>query len=210
LRRKSKKAKKSILKSILESLADRSNLLIRTIITKPFQALTTDITEIVYNNGKSKAYLCVFKDCFGQMVYGWELDDNMETKLVITAFRKARNSIKKLIKKIPNKLIIHQDQGSQYTSYEYVNEVLKNDIILSYSTPGTPTDNPGQESFFGRFKEENRDKFMEAKTLNKLKKLISKKIRYYDNERLHTSLKLESPRKFTLNFIKKLSIKIAK
>ena len=42
------------------------------------------------------------------------------------------------------------------------------------------------------------------KTLEELKKLISKKISYYNNERLHTSIKLQSPRKYIINFIKNL------
>lgn len=99
-------------------------------------------------------------------------------------------------------MLCHQDQGAQFTSYEYVEEVLKNNITLSYSTPGTPTENPGQESFFGRLKDEGKDEFMEMETFKELKKLISKKISYYNNRRLHTSLKLQSPKKYTLNYIK--------
>ncbi|MFH1482058.1 MAG: IS3 family transposase, partial [Patescibacteria group bacterium] len=64
---------------------------------------------------------------------------------------------------------------------------------------------PGQESFFGRLKDENRDEFKEMETFEELKKLISKKISYYNNERLHTSINLKSPKKFTSNFIKNLS-----
>lgn len=179
--------------------------MIRTKIIVPFQTLTSDISEIIYNHGQNKAYLAVHKDVLGQMVYGWEVGETMETGLVISSFRQALVTIKKLIKKIPDELLCHSDQGSQFTSYEYVEEVLKNNIILSYSTPGTPTENPGQESFFGRLKDENRDEFLEMETFTKLKKLISKKISYYNNERLHTSIKLQSPKKYTLNSIKNFS-----
>ncbi len=202
LKRKLRKSKKSVIKKILESLSDRVNLLIRTKIENPFQAITSDITEIIYNHGKSKAYLAVHKDVYGQMVYGYEIGETMETKLVINSFRKATLKIKKLIKKIPTELLCHQDQGSQYTGYKYVEEILKNKITLSYSTPGTPTENPGQESFFGRLKDECKDEFKEMETYAKLKKLISKKINYYNNRRIHTSINLQSPKKFTLNFIK--------
>ena len=205
LRRKLRISKKSVIKEIIEFLADRVNLMIRTKIIVPFQTLTSDISEIIYNHGQNKAYLAVHKDVLGQMVYGWEVGETMETGLVISSFRQALVTIKKLIKKIPDELLCHSDQGSQFTSYEYVEEVLKNNIILSYSTPGTPTENPGQESFFGRLKDENRDEFLEMETFTKLKKLISKKISYYNNERLHTSIKLQSPKKYTLNSIKNFS-----
>jgi len=201
LPRKLRTSKKSVVKEILEALADRVNLLIRTKITAPFQAVTSDITEIIYDQGKSKAYLAVHKDVFGQLVYGYEVGETMEAKLVIGSFRKATAAIKKLIEKLPDELLSHQDQGSQFTSYEYVEEVLKNKIILSYSTPGTPTENPGQESFFGRLKDECKNEFLEMETFEKLKKLIAKKIRYYNNERLHTSINLQSPKRFTLSFI---------
>ena len=202
LPRKLRTSKKSVIKEILEAMADRVNLLIRTKIAEPFKAVTSDITVIIYNNGKNKAYLAVHKDVFGQMVYGWELGATMEAKLVTASFRMAMQTIKKLAGKITGEILGHSDQGSQYTSYEYVNEVLKRKWVLSYSTPGTPTENPGQESFFGRLKDECKTEFNEAKTFAELKKLVSKRIRYYNNERLHTSINLKPPRKFTLEFIK--------
>ena len=210
LRRKLRTFKKSVIKEILEAISDRVNLLIRTKIVSPFQALTSDITEIIYNHGKSKAYLAVHKDCFGQMVYGYEIGETMEAKLVISSFRQAVLAIKKLIKKLPAELLCHQDQGSQFTSYEYVELVLKTGLTLSYSTPGTPTENPGQESFFGRLKDESKDEFLEMETFKELKKLIDRKISYYNNQRLHTSLKLQSPKKYTLNYIKNFPKKFAK
>ena len=203
LKRKLRQAKKSVIKEILEAMADRVNLLIRTKIIKPFQAVSSDITEIIYNHGRSKAYLAVHKDVFGQMVYGWALCVTMEAKLTISSFRMAVETMRKLLGRLPTDLLSHSDQGSQYTSYEYVENVLKTGLALSYSTPGTPTENPGQESFFGRLKDECKSEFLEMETFEELKKLISKKISYYNNDRLHTSIELVSPKKYTLNFIKK-------
>ncbi|OFZ24052.1 MAG: hypothetical protein A2437_13110 [Bacteroidetes bacterium RIFOXYC2_FULL_40_12] len=202
LRRKNKKTKRSVIQEILIALSDRVNLLIRTAITEPFRAISSDITEIHYNNGKNKAYLAVHKDVFGQMVYGFALGLTMEAKLVIDSFEMAKQSIRKFIKRIPNKLLCHSDQGSQYTSYEYTDRVLKSNMILSYSTPGTPTENPGQESFFGRLKEDCQDEFNEIKSFKELEKFIAKRMRYYNTKRIHTSTELKTPLKFTRSFIK--------
>jgi len=201
LGRKLRTSKKSIIKEILEGLTDRVNLLIRTKIVNPFQAISSDITEIIYNHGKSKAYLAVHKDVLGQMVYGYAVGQTMEAKLVTASFKQAVVTIKTLLGKLPKELLWHSDQGSQYTSYEYVEAVLKYMFTLSYSTPGTPTENPGQESFFGRLKDESRDMFLEMETFEQLKKLIDKRISYYNNKRLHTSLKNKSPKNYTSNFI---------
>lgn len=202
LKRKNKKTKRSVIQEILIALSDRVNLLIRTAITEPIQAVSSDITEIRYNNGKDKAYLAVHKDIFGQMVYGFALGLTMEAKLVIDPLEMAKQSIRKLIKKIPDKLLCHSDQGSQYTSYEYTDRVLKSNMILSYSTPGTPTENPGQESFFGRLKEDCQDEFNEIKSFKELEKFIAKRMRYYNTKRIHTSTGLKAPFKFTRSFIK--------
>jgi len=202
LSRNIRKSKKSVLKEILEQLADRVNLLIRTKITKPFQAISSDITEVIYNHGKDKAYLAVHKDVFGQVVYGYALGKTMEAKLVIASFKQAVTNIKKLLGRLPKELLSHSDQGTQYTSYDYVNLVLARGLTLSYSTPGTPTENPGQESFFGRLKDESRDEFLEMETYEELEKLIDRKLGYYNNKRLHRSLKCQTLKKFTNDFIK--------
>ena len=68
LKRKIKVKKPNFIQKILMALAGRANLLIRTKVTAPFQAITSDLTELVFKG--SKAYFCVHKDAFGQMVYG--------------------------------------------------------------------------------------------------------------------------------------------
>lgn len=208
LKRKIKKKKISIIKKILISLSDRANLLIRTKITEPFQAITSDITELFFNNGRQKAYLAIHKDAFGQLVYGWKLGQTMDSKLIINSFEKAKKKIKKFTNQIPKKkkMLCHQDQGSQYTSYEYVNKILSDGLIMSYSTPATPTENPGQESFFGRFKDENKDEINEIKNFKELEKFIKKRINYYNRKRIHTSAEYKTPLKFTNQFINNLSL----
>lgn len=199
LKRKIKNKRPNMIQKILLSLAGRANLLIRTKIDKPFQALSSDITELNYKGGK--AYLCVHKDVFGQMVYGWSLGLTMETNLVMRSLKMAITKIKKLVGKIREKPIMHQDRGSQYTSHRYVQAVLKF-AKISYSDPGTPTHNPGQESFFGRFKDDWKDEIFEIETFEELQKFVDKKIKRYNYERRHTSIGLVSPWKFTKSFLK--------
>jgi transposase InsO family protein len=194
LNRKVRKSRPSLIKKILLSLADRTNLLIRSEITRPLQALTSDISECVYQTGK--CYLCVHKDVFGQMVYGFTIAETMTAAMPISSFNQAVKNIKKLIKQIPKRLLVHQDQGSQYTSYDYVETVLKQ-ATLSYSTPGTPTENPGQESFFGRFKQEWADEIRELHNFKEVQRFIAQKIKYYNCQRIHTSIGYMTPIKFT-------------
>jgi len=206
LKRNIKKRKASLIQKILISLSDRANLLIRSTIEKPFQALTSDMSEIWYNHGKNKAYLAVHKDVFGQIAYGWALGKTMEASLVIESLNKALKKIKRLLGYLPKKILAHQDQGSQYTGYEYVDCVLKNKLVLSYSTPGTPTDNPGQESFFGRLKDECQDEIDEITSFSELNRFMAQRMKYYNSRRTHTSISYQAPEKFTKHFIRKFSL----
>ena len=201
LKRKIKTRKLTLIQKILKALAGRANLLIRTEITQPLQAITSDITELKFAGGT--AYLCVHKDAMGQMVYGWNLGLSMKTELVLKSFTKAIRYTKKLKKQrlTTKKPLFHQDRGSQYTSYKYVRAILDYGTI-SYSDPGTPTHNAGQESFFGRFKDEWKDEIAEIKTFEELQKFVKNKINYYNYHRRHTSVGLISPYKFTKSFLK--------
>lgn len=125
----------------------------------------------------------------------------METSMVMKSLKKAQNYLKKKKVKLKKETLFHSDQGSQYTSYEYVNAVLQIGTI-SYSTPGTPTENPGQESFFGRFKDEWRDEINELNSFREVKKFIEKKIKYYNFKRLHTSIGNQTPYFFTKDSLK--------
>lgn len=198
LKRKIKTKKPNMIQKILSALAERTNLLIRSTITAPFQALSSDITEIRFKGGK--AYLCVHKDTFGQMVYGFCLGLTQETKLTLESLNMAQRTIRQLTKGIGFKPIQHQDRGSQYTSHRYVQAALEW-TTLSYSNPGTPTHNPGQESFFGRFKDQWKDEIAEIETFEELERFIKQKIKYYNYERRHTSIGNISPYKFTKSFL---------
>jgi len=186
LKRKVARKHPNLIQKILLALSSRANLLIRVTLTAPFQAITSDMTELLFAGGK--AYLCVHKDALGQMVYGWSLGLTQDTDLVTKSFTMATKTIKKLVGKLTTKILCHQDRGTQYTSHRYVQLALTY-ATLSYSDPGTPTHNPGQESFFGRFKDEWKDEIAEIETFEELEKFVKDKINYYNLDVYITPLK---------------------
>jgi len=60
LSRNIKKHKPNMIQKILEMISDKTNILIRSKINAPYQAISSDMTEIHY--GKGKLFLCVHKD----------------------------------------------------------------------------------------------------------------------------------------------------
>jgi len=195
LARKIRRKKPSIIEKILLALGERANLLKRSAITEPLQAITSDITVLWYANGSKRAYLAEHKDAFGQIIYGWAVSERMDAVLVRSSFKRACKSIRQITLRLP-RLLWHQDRGSQYTSYEYVEDVLRVGV-LSYSRKGRPTDNSGQESCFGRFKDEWKEEIGDLQSFRDVVRFIEKNLRYYNHKRLHTSISNQTPYAFT-------------
>jgi len=212
LTRITRQNKVSGITKILCYLAGRTNLLIRNKPTAPLQAVSADMTEIWYNHGKNRLYLSTHKDVFGQMIYGYSLGVTMEVSLVMQSLKSAIASIVSLAgTEVVKTILFHQDQGSQYTSYQYVNYILATlKSVLSYSDPGTPTHNPGQESFHGRLKDEYRDDIYEIETKTEIRKFVDYIINDYNQDRLHTSIGNVPPFEFTKKFLNQPSRRYTK
>lgn len=151
---------------------------------KPNEIWLTDITEVNAKDGK--LYVSAIKDIYDGAIVGCIINDSCPTSTVISTFESAFNDYRS---KSENRLIVHSDQGTQYTSYEYKNFMESNNVRLSMSKPGTPIDNAPMESFFSTMKMEW---IIEPKTLSKkqLRKEIISYIEFYNKERIRTSIKM--------------------
>ena len=84
--------------------------------------------------------------------------------------------------------MIHHDRDSVYTSYTWLRRILfKEGGRISYAEHGA-RDNPWMESFWGRFKTENRGLIWEADSLPELTKIVKGRIAYYNLNRRHSTL----------------------
>ena len=118
--------------------------------------LTKIVTDITYIRHKGKWYfLSCFLDLFNNEIIDYELSDSLDNFLVINPAKR----ILKNTKSTATPILLHSDQGSQYSSAGYVNLLKSYNIIQSMSRAGTPRDNAVMESFFGRFKDVLRARF---------------------------------------------------
>ena len=115
---------------------------------KPNQKWVTDITYISTTNGW--CYLSVIKDLYDGFIIAHKLGRSNTVELVTSMVKNA------LIKeKVTDGLILHSDQGHQYTSTAYHGVLTKEyNITLSMSRKGNCWDNAPMENFFGQLKEE--------------------------------------------------------
>ena len=115
--------------------------------TQPNQLWVTDITYIRTHEGW--LYLAVVIDLFSRLVIGWSMKSRITTDLVLDALLMA------LWRRNPkNKVLIHSDQGSQYTSHEWQTFLKHHNLESSMSRRGNCHDNAVAESFFQLLKRE--------------------------------------------------------
>ncbi len=89
-------------------------------------------------------------------------------------------------------LMFHSDRGSQYTSGRFSRLLNKHQITASMSSVGACFDNAVVERFFGSLKNEWLLNVVHL-TRETMKMDVDEYIRYYNHERLHTTLGNSTP-----------------
>jgi putative transposase len=166
-------------------------------VSAPDRAWVTDITYIRTHEGW--LYLAVVLDLFSRRVIGWSMQSRMERDLVIQALLMA------LWRRKPkHKVIIHSDQGSQYTSHEWQSFLKAHGLDCSMSRRGNCYDNAVAESFFQLLKRE-RIKRKIYPTRDDARGDIFQYIEmFYNTKRRHGYNCDQSPVEFEKQFFKRL------
>ena len=111
------------------------------------QIWCTDITYLIFGN--KRAYLSTIIDLFDRHVVAYRISKRNDIKIVIDTLNKALEKEKDVYG-----LILHSDQGFQYTSNEYKAICASKGISISMSRKGTPIDDSPIESWHGILKKE--------------------------------------------------------
>lgn len=126
----------------------KPNLINRNFNTDaPNKIWTTDITYLIYNN--KRAYLSTILDLYDRKIVVYKISDRNDLKIVIDTLNEAIQKRKNV-----QGVILHSDQGFQYTSFQYKKICESNGITISMSRKGTPLDDSPMESFHGILKKE--------------------------------------------------------
>lgn len=117
-------------------------------VDAPDRTWVTDITYIRTHEGWS--CLAVVIDLFSKRVVGWSMQSRMTTDLALQVLLAAVWR-----RKLKQKVMIHSDQGSQFTSGEWQSFLGKHNLEASMSRRGNCHDNAVAESFFQLLKREH-------------------------------------------------------
>lgn len=143
---------------------------------KPNQKWVTDISYIKTKQGV--LYLSMIKDLYDNFIVSYDMGSTQDNALVYRTIKKAK-------KEVADGLILHSDQGVQYTSHGYSNLLGEYSILPSMSRAGTPLDNAPAENFFGILKTECIDR-QKIRTMEEARNLIHEYIFFYNYERIQT------------------------
>ena len=116
-------------------------------VTEPNKAWVTDITMIRTYEGW--LYLAIVLDLFSRQVIGWSMQSRMHSDLILRALLMA------VWRRKPDPgVLVHSDQGSQYTSADWQKFLKEHGLVCSMSRRGNCLDNAVAESFFQLLKRE--------------------------------------------------------
>jgi len=147
-------------------------------VTRPNQVWAMDITYIPMARGF--IYLAAVVDWFTRRVISWRLSITLETNFCIEALEEALSSNDK-----PE--IFNTDQGSQFTSYAFVEKLEKNGIKVSMDGKGRWRDNVFVERVWKSIKYE--EVYLHAyETVHEARNSIGKYLEFYNSIRPHSSL----------------------
>ena len=165
------------------------NLVKDVAVSRLNQIWLADITYIRIRTGF--VYLAAILDAFSRRVIGYAISPRLDASLTLEALRMAVRE-----RRPDSGVIHHSDQGIQYASTEYTEELKAFGFQISMSRRGNPYDNATMESFFKTLKQEEVYLY-EYETINDVTARLPHFLEeVYNRKRLHSAIGYIPPFEF--------------
>jgi len=151
-------------------------------ITEPDQVWCSDITYIRMAHGFM--YLVAIMDYFSRYVISWSVSNSLESLFCMDALDEALT--------VAKPTVFHSDQGSQYTSSDFIDELKARKIRVSMSGKGRCFDNILAERLWRTVKYEEIY-LREYDDGHELIRSLRQYFDYYNHRRPHKSLGRRTP-----------------
>ncbi|MGP6489817.1 IS3 family transposase [Duffyella gerundensis] len=163
----------------------------------PDKRWVTDITYIRTHEGW--LYLAVVVDLFSRKIIGWSMQSRMTKDIVLNALLMA------VWRRNPQKqVLVHSDQGSQYTSHEWQSFLKSHGLEGSMSRRGNCHDNAVAESFFQLLKRERIKKKIYGTREEARSDILDYIEMFYNSKRRHGSSNQMSPTEYENQYYQRL------
>jgi putative transposase len=151
-------------------------------IRRPNQVWCADITYLRLRHGFG--YLVVIMDWFSRYVLSWEVSNTLEADFCVSALEAALRGARPEIS--------NTDQGSQFTSEDYIGKLEKAEVRISMDGKGRFLDNIFVERLWRTVKYE--DIFIrDYETLSDARVGLRSYFPFYNDERFHEALAYQTP-----------------
>ena len=151
-------------------------------IAKPNKVWAVDITYIKTPRGF--VYLVALIDIFSRFIVSSKLSISLDTQPCLEILHKGL--------KIATPQIINSDQGSQFTSKDWIDFLTQKNIQISMDSVGRWADNIYIERFWRTIKQEEIY-INPSNNLEELRIQIDRFIKFYNYQRPHKALKYKTP-----------------
>ncbi|WP_421664996.1 IS3 family transposase [Pantoea agglomerans] len=163
----------------------------------PDERWVTDITYIRTHEGW--LYLAVVVDLFSRKIIGWSMQSRMTKDIVLNALLMA------VWRRNPQKqVLVHSDQGSQYTSHEWQSFLKSHSLEGSMSRRGNCHDNAVAESFFQLLKRERIKKKIYGTREEARSDIFDYIEMFYNSKRRHGSSDQMPPTEYENQYYQRL------
>lgn len=158
-------------------------------VSAPNTAWVTDITYIHTHEGW--LYLAAVLDLYSRQIVGWATGSRIDTQLALDALHMA------IWRRRPKQnVIVHSDQGCQFTSHEWQSFLASHNLKPSMSRRGNCHDNAVAESFFQLLKRERIRRHIYATRQEARSDVFNYIEMFYNPIRRHSSADGLSPVEF--------------
>ena len=137
-------------------------------------------------------YLVTIIDCFTRQLVGWHANDRCKATDWSSAVRMALESRGMATKEACSGLVLRSDNGAQPSSKHFVEFLGKCGIKGQYTGYNAPDDNAYVERIIRTIKEEEIW-CSDYESLSEARECIDDYVRYYNRDRLHSSLDYQTP-----------------
>ncbi len=197
-----KSTRKTSLKQTIQDLGAQINMAKKVKNPQIFQLIITDFTEIWCSSLNCKIFIILYICKISRMIVGWNISVKHypNTDTALKAVKRAVRFLKKTKAIDLEKVIIHQDQDSVFTSYKYIDYLLSQGITPSFTEYGFK-DNQQMESLNCRFKTDYGSLFAFCESEKQAQQLIKRCVYDWNRERPCSAINYQTPYKYVLNHI---------
>lgn len=157
-------------------------------VSAPNEVWVSDVT--IYEFKQRRYYICVILDLYARKVISHSIALSNSTQLTKRALNTA------YLERMPKtRLILHTDQGANFTSSAFQKCAKSLGITQSFSRPSNPYDNSVMESFFKTLKLEELYR-KNYRSERDFKDSIARYIHFYNSQRIHSMNMYRTPDKY--------------